>query len=47
MVKAWLMSTGTILCVDQSFSDYAGWGPHELVGRSFSTLGCKPSELEQ
>jgi hypothetical protein len=25
VVRAWMMTNGAILCVDQSFMDYAGW----------------------
>jgi hypothetical protein len=31
-VKAWLMTSGTVLCVDQSFLDYAGWWAAALGG---------------
>lgn len=46
-IKAWLLPTGTVLCVDLSFMDYAGWGPQELVGRAFSSLGTDSSELDE
>jgi hypothetical protein len=46
-IKAWLLPTGTILCVDLSFMDYAGWGPQELIGRAFSSLGTDSSELDE
>lgn len=40
------MTSGTILCVDQSFVDYAGWSVAELLGRSFSGLGTDSDELD-
>jgi len=46
-IKAWLLPSGTILCVDVSFIDYAGWGPQELVGRAFSSLATDSSELDE
>lgn len=46
-IKAWLLPTGTILCVDLSFMDYAGWGPSELIGRAFSSLGTDNSVLDE
>jgi hypothetical protein len=46
-IKAWLLPTGTTLCADLSFMDYAGWGPEELVGRAFSSLGTDSSELDE
>lgn len=46
-IKAWLLTSGTMLCVDQSFLDYAGWQPDELVGRAFSSLGTDSSELDE
>jgi hypothetical protein len=30
--RAWLMSNGITLCADQSFTDYAGWAPADLIG---------------
>lgn len=47
MIKAWLLTTGTMLCADQSFLDYAGWDPNELVGRAFSSLGVDSAELDE
>eukprot|EP00882_Tetradesmus_deserticola_P006573 GHRQ01006917.1.p1 GENE.GHRQ01006917.1~~GHRQ01006917.1.p1 ORF type:complete len:1485 (+),score=562.58 GHRQ01006917.1:723-5177(+) len=45
-IRAWLLTSGTMLCADQSFLDYAGWSPRELVGRAFSSLGADSSELD-
>ncbi|WIA28374.1 hypothetical protein OEZ86_010920 [Tetradesmus obliquus] len=45
-IRAWLLISGTMLCADQSFLDYAGWSPGELVGRAFSSLGADSSELD-
>eukprot|EP00879_Flechtneria_rotunda_P020397 GHRR01021459.1.p1 GENE.GHRR01021459.1~~GHRR01021459.1.p1 ORF type:complete len:889 (+),score=208.65 GHRR01021459.1:224-2890(+) len=38
IVKGWLLTNGTTLCVDQSFVDLAGYTPSELVGKPFSSL---------
>lgn len=46
-IRAWLLISGTMLCADQSFLDYAGWSPGELVGRAFSSLGADSSELDE
>lgn len=46
-VKVWLLPSGTILAVDQQFTDYAGWGPMELVGKPFSSLGLNPEEIDR
>lgn len=46
-IKAFLLPAGSVLCVDQSFMDYAGWGPQELVGKPFSSLSVDPGELER
>jgi|LauGreSBDMM110SN_4_FD.fasta_scaffold78025_2 hypothetical protein len=40
------MTTGTILCVDQNFIDYAGWESKDLLGRSFSTLAADTELLQ-
>lgn len=47
MIRAWMLTTGTMLCADQSFLDYAGWDPDELVGRAFSSLGVDSQELDE
>jgi hypothetical protein len=47
IIRAWLLTSGTMLCADQSFLDYAGWSPGELVGRAFSSLGADSSELDE
>ncbi len=46
-VKAWLMTSGTVLCVDQSFMDYAGWGPADLVGNAFNSLGTDQAQFDK
>lgn len=46
-VKAWLMTSGTVLCVDQSFMDYAGWGPADLVGSAFNNLGTDQAQFDK
>ena len=38
IIRAWLLSSGTILCVDQNFIDYAGWASKDLLGRAFAAL---------
>lgn len=40
-VHAWMMTQGTILCVDQRFSDWFGRSPTEVVGRPFNTLATE------
>jgi hypothetical protein len=45
-IKAWLMPNGSVLSVDQSFMDYAGWSVQELVGKPFSALAADPGEIE-
>jgi hypothetical protein len=45
--RGWLLPSGTILCVDPAFHDVAGWLPAELIGKSFSSLGSSPEELEK
>ncbi|KAG2450719.1 hypothetical protein HYH02_004557 [Chlamydomonas schloesseri] len=44
-VRAWMMTQGTILCVDQRFSDWFGRGPQELVGRPFNTIATEQDVL--
>ncbi|GFR48517.1 hypothetical protein Agub_g10412 [Astrephomene gubernaculifera] len=44
-VHAWMMTQGTILCVDQRFSDWFGRTPSELVGRPFNTLATEQDVL--
>lgn len=44
-VRAWIMTQGTILCVDQRFSDWFGRGPQELVGRPFNTIATEQDVL--
>lgn len=46
-IRAWLLTSGTMLCADQSFLDYAGWEPDELVGKAFSSLGVDSGELDE
>ena len=46
-VKAWLLPSGGVLCVDQSFTDYVGWGPADVVGKEFASLFVRPSEVEK
>ena len=46
LIRAWLMTSGTILCVDQNFIDYAGWESKDLLGQPFSTL-VEDTELLQ
>lgn len=47
LIQAWLLTTGTLLCAEQSFMDYAGWSAEELVGKAFSSLGADSSELDE
>jgi hypothetical protein len=47
IVKAWLMPNGTILCVDQRFSDWFGRRPAEIVGKPFTCLARDQEELQQ
>ncbi|GLC33063.1 hypothetical protein PLESTB_000374500 [Pleodorina starrii] len=44
-VHAWMMTQGTILCVDQRFSDWFGRSPNEVVGRPFNTLATEQDVL--
>ncbi|KAG2493479.1 hypothetical protein HYH03_008295 [Edaphochlamys debaryana] len=44
-VRCWMMTQGTILCVDQRFSDWFGRGPNELVGRPFNTIATEQDVL--
>jgi hypothetical protein len=46
-IKAWLLPSGTMLCADLSFMDYAGWAPDDIVERAFSSLGTNSSEIEE
>lgn len=46
MVKAWTTVDGTIVCVDQQFQDYAGWGAGELLGSTITLLATEPAELQ-
>jgi hypothetical protein len=39
------MPSGTILCVDQRFSDWFGKTPEECVGRAFASLGAEQDKL--
>lgn len=47
VVKAWLMPTGAILCVDQRFSDWFGRHPAEVVGRPFTCLARDQEALQK
>lgn len=46
-VKVWLLPSGTVLCLDQHFTDYAGWGPAETQGKPFSMLFHDPTEINE
>lgn len=46
-VHAWMMTQGTILCVDQRFSDWFGRSPNEVVGRPFNTLATEQVRRER
>ncbi|PNH07141.1 Tiny macrocysts protein B, partial [Tetrabaena socialis] len=41
-IKAWLMPNGMTLCADQSFTDYAGWAPADLIGKPFTGITADP-----
>jgi hypothetical protein len=41
------MPNGTILCVDQRFSDWFGRSPAEIVGKPFACLARDQQELQQ
>lgn len=43
VIRAWLLPSGTILCVDQNFIDYAGYATKDLLGKAFSTLASDPA----
>lgn len=45
-IKAWLMPNGVTLCADQSFTDYAGWAPNDLIGKSFSSIAVDPAVVD-
>lgn len=38
IIRAWLLPSGTVLCVDQNFIDYAGWASKDLLGHAFAAL---------
>lgn len=38
---------GMVLCVDQSFSDYAGWGATDLIAKPFSGLAVNPGPIDK
>lgn len=38
IIRAWLLTSGTVLCVDQNFIDYAGWASKDLLGHAFAAL---------
>lgn len=44
-IKAWLMPNGVTLCADQSFTDYAGWAPNDLIGKPFSNIAADPEAM--
>ena len=48
IIRCWTMSNGMILCVDQSFMDYAGWST-QVGGGAFllrcCTVCCSPAVL--
>ncbi len=46
-VKMWLMPTGTILCVDQRFTDWFGRPPADIVGKPFTSLAKEPELLQK
>lgn len=46
-VKMWLMPTGTILCVDQRFTDWFGRPPADIVGKPFTSLAKEPELLQR
>ncbi|KAG2422329.1 hypothetical protein HXX76_016114 [Chlamydomonas incerta] len=45
VIKAWLMPNGVTLCADQSFTDYAGWAPNDLIGKPFSKIAADPEAM--
>ena len=46
-VKAWLLPSGAVLCVDQAFVDYLGYTPQDMVGKALGTIAADPGELER
>lgn len=41
VVRMWTMTQGTVLCIDQRFSDWFGKLPNELVGKPFHTIAAE------
>ncbi|KXZ48338.1 hypothetical protein GPECTOR_28g744 [Gonium pectorale] len=44
-LKAWVMPNGVTLCADQSFTDYAGWAPNDLIGKPFVNICAEPDAV--
>ncbi|GAX73194.1 hypothetical protein CEUSTIGMA_g647.t1 [Chlamydomonas eustigma] len=45
VIRAWLLTNGTILCVDQNFIDYAGWESNDLLGKNFNFYATDPAVI--
>lgn len=41
-IKAWILPTGNILCVDLRFTDWLGIAPADCVGKHMSSLVSDP-----
>ncbi len=46
-IRAWLMPNGVTLCADQSFTDYAGWAPQDLIGKHFTNVCVDPEAVNR
>ena len=46
VIRAWLLTSGVILCVDQNFIDYAGWEGKDLLGKNFCEVASDKELLK-
>lgn len=42
VIKAWVLPTGSLLCVDMRFTDWLGKTPADCVGKHLTALALDP-----
>jgi hypothetical protein len=47
VVNCWVMTTGTVLCVDARFSDWFGKAHLDIVGKSVTTLAVEQDRISE
>jgi hypothetical protein len=45
-VRAWLLPSGAVLCVDDSFVDCTGFAPADVIGRPLAELSTDKPQFE-